>query len=77
MKQNVPLSCIDKPSSDIDRPTLYVKALLDVLTMVLNYFGVLVFEVLVFEVLVFEVLVFEVVGLRFWGLSFPNTLLLC
>ena len=33
-------------------------------TMVLNYFGVLVFEVLVFEVLVFEVLVFEVLGLR-------------
>ena len=36
--------------------------MLDVLTMVLNYFGALVFEVLVFEVLVFEVLVFEVLG---------------
>ena len=27
VKQNVPLSCIDMPSSDIDRPTSYVKAL--------------------------------------------------
>ena len=71
------------PSSDIDRPTLYVKALvprqialLQVKVLInnhLNYFGVLVFEVLVFEVLVFEVLVFEVLGLCFWGLSFPNT----
>ena len=66
------------PSSDIDRPTSYVRALvprqialLQVKVLInnhLNYFGVLVCEVLVFEVLVFEA-----VGLRFWGLSFPNT----
>ena len=48
-------------------------------TIVLNNFGVFVFEVFVFEVLafevfVFEVFVFEVLGLRFRGLSFPNTL---
>ena len=47
-------------------------------TIVLNNFGVFVFEVFVFEVLafevfVFEVFVFEVLGFRFWGLSFPNT----
>ena len=47
-------------------------------TIVLNNFGVFVFEVFVFEVLafkvfVFEVFVFEVLGLRFRGLSFPNT----
>ena len=48
-------------------------------TILLNNFGVFLFEVFVFEVLafevfVFEVFVFEVLGLHFWGLSFPNTL---
>ena len=70
MKQNVPLICIDMPSSDIDRLTSYVKAfvprqiaLLQAKVLInnhLNYFGVLVLEVLVFKVLVFEILVFEV-----------------